>query len=118
MRLARLFAAGLFTGQGALAILPAVLFAAGMNAAMPAVVAPALSAVGFTPAGIAAGSIAAGVHSTIGNVAAGSLFATLQSAGMGGYGVGVVNTVAQTVRGVGYAVAADKIYHRNGKKDV
>lgn len=52
------------------------------------------------------GSIAAGVHSTIGNVAAGSLFATLQSAGMGGYGVAVVNTVAQAVGGVGSIVAA------------
>ena len=37
---------------------------------------------GFTSSGIAAGSIAAGVQSTIGNVAAGSLFATMTSIGM------------------------------------
>ncbi|KAK6222388.1 hypothetical protein LQW54_001088 [Pestalotiopsis sp. IQ-011] len=81
MRPTRLLAVGLYTSHGALAILPAVL--------------PALSAAGFTPAGIAAGSIAAGVQSTIGNVAAGSLFATLQSAGMGGYGVTVLHAAAQ-----------------------
>ena len=40
-----------------------------------------VSAVGFTSTGVAAGSIAAGIQSSIGPVAAGSLFSTLQSIG-------------------------------------
>ena len=39
---------------------------------------------GFGTAGVAAGSIAAGVQSGIGNVAAGSAFSTLTSLGMKG----------------------------------
>ena len=49
------------------------------------------------------GSTAACVQSGIGSVVAPSLFATLTSAGAGGYGVAVVNGMAQ---GVGVAVAA------------
>jgi hypothetical protein len=41
------------------------------------------------------GTIAAGIHSTIGNVVAGSVFATLQSAGAGGTGLAVVNGAIQ-----------------------
>lgn len=41
-------------------------------------------ALGFGTAGIVGGSIAAGIQSIIGNVAAGSLFATLTSLGMTG----------------------------------
>ncbi|PVG00924.1 hypothetical protein CPB86DRAFT_812772 [Serendipita vermifera] len=41
----------------------------------------ALSAVGWTPGGVAAGSMVAGIYSSIGVVAAGSAFALLQSAG-------------------------------------
>ena len=41
-------------------------------------------AIGFGSAGIVAGSIAAGIQSLIGNVAAGSLFATMTSLGMTG----------------------------------
>ena len=46
----------------------------------------ALGAVGFTSTGVAAGSIAAGVQSTLygGSVAAGSVFALCQSAGATG----------------------------------
>jgi hypothetical protein len=52
---------------------------------------------GFGTAGIAAGSAAAAAQSSIGAVAGGSLFATLQSWGMLGYyaigtGAGVVAT--------------------------
>ncbi|KAL1639939.1 hypothetical protein SLS58_007365 [Diplodia intermedia] len=47
-----------------------------------------LHAAGFTAAGVAAGSLAAASQSSIGGaVAAGSTFATLTSAGMGGYGL-------------------------------
>ncbi|KAL4936559.1 hypothetical protein BDV06DRAFT_91344 [Aspergillus oleicola] len=59
------------------------------------VVAPVLSVLGFGAGGVQACSIAAGQQSAIGNVVAGSTFATLQSAAAGGYGVAVVNGVAQ-----------------------
>ncbi|KAG9044793.1 hypothetical protein FS837_007524, partial [Tulasnella sp. UAMH 9824] len=39
---------------------------------------------GFAPAGVAAGSIAAAIQSSIGNVAAGSAFAVMQSLGAKG----------------------------------
>jgi len=41
------------------------------------------------------GSLASGVHAVIGPVAANSIFATMQSAAMGGYGVAAVTGVAQ-----------------------
>lgn len=54
-------------------------------------------------------SWAAAVHSSIGNVAGQSLFATLQSAGAGGAGVAVVNTAIQgTGVVIGGAVAATR----------
>ncbi|KAH7400528.1 hypothetical protein DE146DRAFT_677319 [Phaeosphaeria sp. MPI-PUGE-AT-0046c] len=49
-----------------------------------------LGLAGFTAGGITAGSIAAGIQAGIGSVAASSVFATLTSAAMGGYGVLVV----------------------------
>ncbi|KAG9184969.1 hypothetical protein G6011_11799 [Alternaria panax] len=49
-----------------------------------------LGLVGFTASGIAAGSIAAGIQAGIGSVAAGSVFATLTSAAMAGYGAPIV----------------------------
>ncbi|KAJ5796398.1 uncharacterized protein N7518_004938 [Penicillium psychrosexuale] len=61
------------------------------------VTAPILSGLGFNTAGVAAGSFAAAIQSSIGNVAAGSLFAAGQSAGAGAGGLGLVavNTAAQ-----------------------
>lgn len=75
-----------------------------------------LAAVGFGPAGPVAQSIAAGIQSSIGSVPAGSAFAILQSASMGGqaqaifpligiFGAamtiwGVVPVVEQVVRGI------------------
>ncbi|KAL2138697.1 hypothetical protein VTI28DRAFT_6370 [Corynascus sepedonium] len=59
-------------------------------------VTPALNAAGFSANGVVSGSIAAGAQSSIGNVAAGSAFATLQSAGAGGAGATVVNGIIQT----------------------
>lgn len=44
-------------------------------------------------------STASAVHASIGNVAAGSLFATLQSAAAGGYGVAALTGAAQTAGG-------------------
>jgi hypothetical protein len=60
-----------------------------------------------------AGTIAAGVQSGIGNVVAGSAFATLQSAAAGGYGVAAVNGVIQGTTVV--AVAASRL--RRKKRD-
>ncbi|KAL6235166.1 hypothetical protein BDW75DRAFT_240448 [Aspergillus navahoensis] len=79
---------------------------AGVIAAPGLVVAPALSALGFSAGGVQAYSLAASAQSVIGNVAAGSMFATLQSAGTGGAGLAVINGIAQTgtlVVGVGSA---------------
>ncbi|KAL4779092.1 hypothetical protein BJX76DRAFT_365516 [Aspergillus varians] len=68
------------------------------------VVAPTLSCLGFGAAGVQASSIAAGAQTA--NVAVGSLFATLQSAGAGGAGLAAVNGVVQTsAAGVGIAKA-------------
>ncbi|KAI4867005.1 hypothetical protein F4820DRAFT_446528 [Hypoxylon rubiginosum] len=66
---------------------------AGTSVALaPALVAsPALAFLGFGADGIVKASVAAGIQSGIGNVVAPSLFATLQSAGMAGYGAAVVN---------------------------
>ncbi|KAL7901630.1 hypothetical protein HDV64DRAFT_241580 [Trichoderma sp. TUCIM 5745] len=55
--------------------------------------------VGFTPAGVAGASIASALQATIGNVAAGSLFATIQSAAAGGYGVAALTGTAQAIGG-------------------
>ncbi|KAK3339570.1 hypothetical protein B0H65DRAFT_511754 [Neurospora tetraspora] len=63
---------------------------------------PVLSFMGFGSSGVVGGSIAAGIQGMIGNVVAGSWFATATSAAMGGYGVPVVAAVGQ---GVGAAAA-------------
>ena len=47
-----------------------------------------LSFIGFTAGGVAASSTAAAWQASIGNVAAGSLFAAFQSAGATGIGLG------------------------------
>ncbi|KAI0103218.1 hypothetical protein GGR51DRAFT_561902 [Nemania sp. FL0031] len=73
----------------------AVLVAAPMMVA-----APVLGVAGFGANGIVAGSVAAGVQSSIGNVIAPSVFAALQSAATGGYGVAAVSTAVQGIGGV------------------
>ncbi|KAL6864005.1 hypothetical protein J3F83DRAFT_716295 [Trichoderma novae-zelandiae] len=74
-----------------------------LAAAAPIVVtAPILGlagTVGFTPAGIAASSLASGIHAGIGSIGAGSLFATVQSAAMGGYGAAVLTGATQAAGG-------------------
>ena len=49
-----------------------------------------LPCIGFTASGVAAGSLAAMWQSSIGNVAAGSTFALLQSIGTAGFSAGGV----------------------------
>ncbi|KAI2616325.1 hypothetical protein GGR54DRAFT_241830 [Hypoxylon sp. NC1633] len=79
---------------------------AGVAIAAPAAIAgPALAVAGFGADGIVKASIASGVQAGIGNVAAGSAFATLQSAGMAGYGAAIVNGVVQA-GGAGAALAS------------
>lgn len=46
------------------------------------------------------GSIAAGIQGVIGNVAARSLFAILQSAGAGGYGVAAIHGIVRVIGAV------------------
>ncbi|EPE06761.1 hypothetical protein F503_03188 [Ophiostoma piceae UAMH 11346] len=64
-----------------------------------------LPALGFTAGGVAQGSIAAAWQSTLGNVAVGSLFALLQSAGAGGAGAYVVGSISAVVGGLAGAAA-------------
>lgn len=98
------------------AILAAVGLAAVLN---PGAVAIAiLSALGFSAAGpvlgmpylcmplTSVGSVAAAVQSSLGVVGAGGWFATLQSAGMAGYGVAAVDGVVQVVGGTVMAIGA------------
>ena len=62
----------------------------------------ALASAGFGSAGVTAGSAAAGWQASIGNVAAGSLFATCQSAGA----AGMASTTYAAVGSAGAAVGA------------
>ena len=72
----------------------------GVAAAIPTVILPAI---GFGAAGVVGGSAAALAQATIGNVAAGSVFASLQSAGA----VGAVSWVTTGVTtGLGTAAGA------------
>jgi len=66
----------------------------------------ALPALGFTTAGIAAGSAAAGAQAGIGNVVVGSTFAMLQSAGATGLGSVIGGTIGATAGGIGGALAS------------
>ena len=63
-----------------------------------AVGAAVLPLIGFGAGGVAAGAIAAGIHSGIGNVAAGSLFAVTQSFAATG-GAAVLATIGGVVSG-------------------
>ncbi|KAK1948650.1 hypothetical protein LY78DRAFT_751865 [Colletotrichum sublineola] len=68
--------------------------------ASPALVStPMLSAMGFGAKGVIANSAAAAAQAGIGNVVAPSLFSTLTSAGMSGYGVAIVNGAVQAGAG-------------------
>ncbi|KAF4547163.1 Hypothetical protein D9617_55g071570 [Elsinoe fawcettii] len=93
-----------------------VLAATGFSVlAAPAIVsAPALLMSGFGSTGIGAGTVAAAAQSAVGNVAAGSVFATLQSAGAGGVGLAAVNGMIQigggliTILGSGITFSTSK----------
>ena len=66
-----------------------------------------LSAAGFSASGIVAGSVAATAQSAIGNVAAGGVFATLQSVGaVGGLSVTAAGATTVTTVAAGAATGA------------
>ncbi|KAG6037689.1 hypothetical protein E4U40_003493 [Claviceps sp. LM458 group G5] len=73
-----------------------------------------LNMMGFGSLGPIAGSLAANVQSGIGNVVAGSLFARLQSAGMGGQGAWWMKADS---RGTQAAMLAVCLCHMTGTCD-
>jgi ElaB/YqjD/DUF883 family membrane-anchored ribosome-binding protein len=80
-----------------------------------------LHMVGFTATGVAAGSAAAAVQFSIGNVAATSTFAVFQSAATGGASATLVSGVAAgTATGIAIAATAPRLIEavRGGKKKV
>jgi len=64
-----------------------------------------IGAAGFTSTGIAGGSVAASVQAGIGNVAAGGMFAGLQSAGMAGFSLATKGILGMVGGGLGLGVA-------------
>ncbi|KAG6089149.1 hypothetical protein E4U09_003233 [Claviceps aff. purpurea] len=77
-----------------------------------------LRSLGFGRLGPIAGSAAANIQSGIGNVTAGSLFSTLQSAGMGGSGAGMVKKLLSRSRRPKVAEAAFlELYNWMGSAD-
>ena len=71
-----------------------------LTLAIPAI----LGAIGFSAVGPVAGSIASGWQASMGLVAAGSPFAILQSAAMGGAAMGVFTEIGLASSGVAVAV--------------
>jgi len=73
-----------------------------LGAALAPVAAPAaLGLIGFGSNGVVLGSTAAAIQSSIGNVAAGSLFATAQNVAMGGAFPAMGSVIASGFTGVG-----------------
>ncbi|KAK7059873.1 hypothetical protein R3P38DRAFT_2759240 [Favolaschia claudopus] len=66
------------------------LLGAGLAVIVPALLVAVLNLIGFGAGGVAAGSLAAIIHASIGNVAAGSAFAWAQAAAAGGIAVAPV----------------------------
>ncbi|KAI0959077.1 hypothetical protein AcW1_004011 [Taiwanofungus camphoratus] len=73
----------------------------------PIVATTALGFVGFSAAGPVAGSLAAILHSHIGNVAAGSLFALCQSIAMGGHLPAIGYAAGAAVGGAAAGIVAE-----------
>ena len=82
----------------------------------PLIVTGGLAVAGFGTAGVAAGSLAAGIQSGIGNVVAGSLFATAQSVGAVGLAHGTAAAISGGFATLGGAItwlATSSINSRN-----
>lgn len=111
------------SSDNGIAKIAAITTGAGVAAGVvvPTAATAALTTAGFTSAGIAAGSVAAGIQSGIGSVAAGSLFASLQSAGaLGGFAIlGPVGIAAASVAvvGVGTGLLVRKIIKDKAAKE-
>ena len=91
--------------------------ATGTTSGVTATVGGVCSWLGFTSGGIAAGSTAAGIQAGVGNIVAGSTFATMQSLGATGvfYGLGVAGGVGLVA--VGGVYGGVKLYqHYKNKK--
>merc|ERR1712018_702002 len=69
--------------------------------AAPLAATAALGAAGFSAGGVVAGSMAAAWQASIGNVAAGSLFAMCQSVGTAGFAASTTTGVAAVGTGIG-----------------
>jgi len=92
---------------------------AGVTAGAAVIAAPiAIAAVGFGSAGVVGGSMAAAWQATIGNVALGSFFAGLQSAGAAGMGVAATGATAATgaAAGAGIGGAFSKLVKSDAQK--
>lgn len=85
---------------------------AGVGAAATGGTALGLTAAGFTSSGVAAGSIAAGVQAGIGNVAAGSLFATCQSVAA----TGLLFTALPVVMGIGAVTGLGYFFYKRRRR--
>ncbi|EED19079.1 conserved hypothetical protein [Talaromyces stipitatus ATCC 10500] len=84
---------------------------AALLAAPGAAAALLLNFAGFTGTGVQSGSLAAAAHSIIGNVAAGSMFSFLQSAGAGGAAaLGTINGVIQAAGAAMFGSGAGMTY--------
>ncbi|KAJ3267869.1 hypothetical protein HDV01_003871 [Terramyces sp. JEL0728] len=87
----------------------------------PLAVTGIITAVGFGAGGVAAGSFAAGIQSSLGSVSAGSLFATLQSVGVVGLSAGVesmISVIGGSAAGIGLGILEDNAYTGNIMQNV
>ena len=84
----------------------------GTGVGVPTATYMVIHALGFGVAGITKGSIAAGIHSMIGNVPAGGVFAKLQSLGVVGFSWTTIAgiTILGTTAGVIAVVAVPAAY--------
>ncbi|KAI4702137.1 hypothetical protein J4E81_002499 [Alternaria sp. BMP 2799] len=76
-----------------------------------------LGLIGFTPIGIAAGSMASAFQAGVAPIAAGSAFAILTSAAMGGYGLVIVQAIAVGSSVTGSCGAAALAFLQAAKED-
>ena len=85
----------------------------GVGFVVPTATSMVIHAIGFGVTGVTKGSIAAGIHSTIGNVAAGGVFASLQSLGVVGFSWTTIAgiTILGTTTGVVAVVAVPAVYY-------
>jgi len=95
----------------------AALGISGLAFATPGLIAaPGLAIAGFGSGGVGAATMAAAWQATIGNVVAGSLFATLTSAGAGGAGAAAVGSAVSAGGATGMMGVFSKILWDKAKE--